>query len=198
MTCESIDELKEYQVDQKRRLFLKFCALSALASIYPRLSFSAEHKYLPQRRALSFFNLHTKESLKTIYCEHGRYLAVSLAGINYMLRDHRTGEVRSIDPRILDLLFRIRMKIKTQDSFHIISGYRSSKTNALLRKNGRGVAKRSFHVLGKAVDIRLPNFSLSILRDIATELREGGVGYYPRSNFMHLDLGPIRYWNGKV
>ena len=194
-----IDErCKANQVDQRRRFFLKFCAFSTLANIYPRLSFSAEHKYLPQKRALSFFNSHTKESMKTIYCEDGRYLPVSLTGVNYILRDHRTGEVKSIDPRILDLLFRIRMKINTQDSFHIISGYRSSKTNALLRKNGRGVAKRSFHMVGKAVDIRLPNFSLSFLRDIAAELRGGGVGYYPRSNFIHLDLGPIRYWNGKV
>jgi uncharacterized protein YcbK (DUF882 family) len=189
---------KANQVDQRRRFFLKFCAVSVLANSFPRFSLGAEHKYLPQRRALSFFNSHTEESLKTIYCEHGRYLPVSLDGVNYILRDHRTGEVKPIDPRILDLLFRIRMKIKTQDSFHIISGYRSPKTNALLRKNGRGVAKRSFHMLGKAVDVRLPNVSVSFLRDIAAELGGGGVGYYPRSNFIHLDLGPIRYWNGKA
>ena len=186
---------KEDKVDQRRRIFLKFCALSAWGNICPRLSFGAEDRDLPQRRALSFFNSHTKESMKIIYYEHGKYLQVSLDGVNYILRDHRTGEVKSIDPRILVLLFRIKMKIKNQDSFHIISGYRSSKTNALLRKAGKGVAKRSFHMLGKAVDIRLPNFSLSLLRELAAELRVGGVGYYPRSNFIHLDLGPVRYWN---
>ena len=194
-----IDQLlKKDPVDQRRRLFLKCCALSALSSICPRLGFGAEHRYLPQRRALSFLNLHTEESLKTVYCKHGRYIAESLFGINHILRDHRTGEVRWIDPRLLDLIFRIRMQIKPQDAFHIISGYRSPQTNALLRKNGRGVAKHSFHLLGKAVDLRLPEISLSRLRDIAAKQRGGGIGYYPRSNFIHLDIGPIRYWNGNV
>ena len=195
MICEFLNErFKAYQVDQKRRLFLKFCALSALSNVYPRLSLGAEPHHLPQRRALSFFNLHTKESLNTVYCEHGRYVSASLAEVNYILRDHRTGEVRSIDPRILDVLYRIRMAVKTQDSFHIISGYRSPQTNAQLRKKGRGVAKRSYHMQGKAIDLRIPEVSLKKLRQAALELGRGGVGYYPKSNFVHVDTGPVRSW----
>ena len=196
---ESIDRsCRSHQLNQKRRWFLKFCAVSVFTHLYPRFSFSATRTYLPQKRTLSFFNTHTNESLTAIYCQHGRYLRPSLDDINHILRDHRTGDVRSIDTRLLDLLFRLKIKIRTENPFHIISGYRSYKTNAKLRKNGTGVAKGSFHMSGKAVDVRLPNVSLPFLRDIAGQQRGGGVGYYPRSQFIHLDVGPIRFWTGSA
>ena len=122
------------------------------------------------------------------------YLLEALADINNILRDHRTGEVRSIDTRLLDLLDAICKRLQSHQPFHIISGYRSAATNALLRKRGKGVARRSLHLEGKAVDIRLPGCDLSLLCHAAMSLKQGGVGYYRRSKFVHIDVGRVRYW----
>jgi uncharacterized protein YcbK (DUF882 family) len=140
------------------------------------------------------YETHTKESVATVYWVDGTYLPEALTDINRVLRDFRTDEVKPIDTGLLDLVCAIRVRLKAQDPFHVISGYRSPKTNAMLRKNNRGVARKSLHQYGKAVDIRLPGCSLSLLRRVATELRAGGVGYYPRSNFIHVDVGQVRYW----
>jgi uncharacterized protein YcbK (DUF882 family) len=110
------------------------------------------------------------------------------------LRDHRTGEIEVIDRRLLNQLFILQHKIENHGSFHIISGYRSPKTNARLRKTGSGVAKRSLHMQGRAVDVRLPGVELKHLRQAALKLHAGGVGYYPKSNFVHLDTGRARFW----
>jgi uncharacterized protein YcbK (DUF882 family) len=112
------------------------------------------------------------------------------------MRDHRTGETKSIDPRLLDLLYAVKKRLGATQPFHIISGYRSPKTNAILRKNAGGVARKSLHIEGKAVDIRLPDAELSALRKVTMDLRGGGVGYYPKSDFIHVDLGLLRYWTG--
>jgi uncharacterized protein YcbK (DUF882 family) len=190
--------IKEWGIDQSKRYFLKLGALSALANMFPRLGFADAHKTLSPKRTLSFYNVHTQESLEIKYWEKGKYLGASLRKINYIFRDYRADEIKTIDPRILDLLYCMRLKIRTHDPFHIVSAYRSPKTNAMLRRNGQGTAKNSYHMYGKAVDIRLPKFSLPFLRKIAMELHGGGVGYYARSNFVHVDTGPCRYWNGRA
>ncbi len=183
-------------VDLNRRRFLKLGALTILASLPPRSSFASIVQSLFPERSLSLYNIHTGESLEAVYWANGRYLSEPLAEINHILRDHRTGKKQSFDTRLLDLLYSIRTKLEVQQPFYIISGYRSPKTNAILCKWDGGVARKSYHMYGKAVDIRLPGFRLSSLRRVAMKQKGGGVGYYPRSGFIHLDLGSIRYWTG--
>jgi uncharacterized protein YcbK (DUF882 family) len=145
-------------------------------------------------RSLSFYNLHTSESLKTVYWEGGEYIAPALADINRVLRDHRTGEKHDIDSRLLDLLCDLNLRLDTTEPFHIISGYRSPATNAMLHANSSGVAEHSLHMDGKAVDISIPGRSLSLLRNTALAMKTGGVGYYPSSDFVHVDVGRVRSW----
>jgi uncharacterized protein YcbK (DUF882 family) len=145
-------------------------------------------------RTLSFYNLHTSESLKTVYWAGGEYIAPSLVDINLVLRDHRTGEAHDIDSRLLDLLCDLNLRLDTTEPFHIISGYRSPATNAMLHANSNGVAEHSLHMDGKAVDIRVPGRTLSLLRNTALSMKSGGVGYYPTSDFVHVDVGRVRHW----
>jgi uncharacterized protein YcbK (DUF882 family) len=145
-------------------------------------------------RSLSFYNLHTSETLKTVYWAGGEYIAPSLVDINRVLRDHRTGEAHDIDSQLLDLLCDLNLRLDTTEPFHIISGYRSAATNAMLHANSNGVAEHSLHMDGKAVDIRVPGRTLSLLRNTALSMKSGGVGYYPTSDFVHVDVGRIRHW----
>jgi uncharacterized protein YcbK (DUF882 family) len=110
------------------------------------------------------------------------------------LRDFRTGEVKEIDTDLLDLLFALHQKLESTVPYHIISGYRSPSTNSFLSMISKGVVKNSMHIYGKAIDIRLPGYQLKTLQRAAVELRKGGVGYYPSSDFVHVDVGRIRYW----
>jgi len=151
---------------------------------------------LPATRTLSFYNLHTGESLKTTYCVDGTCVPGALDEINTILRDFRTGEKHEIDTRLLDLLSTIYGKAETNKPFQVISGYRSPKTNKMLRQNSSGVARRSLHMVGEAIDIRIPGRDLSWLRQTALGLKRGGVGYYPASNFVHVDVGRVRQWAG--
>jgi uncharacterized protein YcbK (DUF882 family) len=140
-------------------------------------------------------NTHTGERLKeVVYWEQGSYLPDALGHISYVLRDHRTNEVHSIDPIALDLMAAISRKVGAKRSFEIISGYRSPQTNRALRRNSRSVAKNSYHVQGKAVDLRIPGVPLKVVRKAALDLRMGGVGYYPKSDFVHIDSGRVRSW----
>ena len=177
-----------------RRRFLKLSLLAALPFMSSGLHLPKAFAHEGQKRILSFYNTHTGEALSTLYWESGRYLKPSLSDINYILRDHRTDEVMSMDLSLLDLLHAIHLKVGTQEPFHIISGYRSARTNAFLCKQNRGVVNNSLHLCGKAVDIRLPGYELSSLRRVAVNLRAGGVGYYPRSDFVHVDVGRVRNW----
>jgi uncharacterized protein YcbK (DUF882 family) len=145
-------------------------------------------------RTLSFYNLHTGESLKTVYWQTGAYLPSSLADINRVLRDHRTDEKHDIDKQLLDLLCDLRLRLDTRESLQIISGYRSPATNALLHAKSDGVATHSLHMDGKAVDIRIRGRALSLLRKTALAMKAGGVGYYPSSDFVHVDIGRVRSW----
>lgn len=145
-------------------------------------------------RALTLCNLHTGEELSRTYWADGEYLSESLADINHLLRDHRSDEIHPMDPQLLDMLHQLRHKVGSHKPYEIISGYRSPKTNAKLRGKSRGVAKRSLHMQGKAIDIRLPGQDLAKLRQAALSLKAGGVGYYPKSNFLHVDTGRVRHW----
>jgi uncharacterized protein YcbK (DUF882 family) len=146
-------------------------------------------------RQLGLVNLHTGERLDDVlYWDSGAYVPDALSAIAGLLRDHRSGEVHPIDPALLDLLHGLRGAMDVSKPFAVISAYRSAATNAMLRRKSRGVAKRSLHMQGKAVDVRLPGSSLDQMHRAALSLRGGGVGYYGRSNFLHLDTGRVRSW----
>ena len=145
---------------------------------------------------LSFFNTHTGERLESAYCCNGQYQPEALARIDFILRDFRTNEVKPIDPQLLDLLHELHGTLGVDQPFHIISGYRSPHTNAMLQGRGgdSGVASGSLHMAGKAIDIRVPGVPLEQLRAAARSLKLGGVGFYPGSNFVHVDTGRVRFW----
>lgn len=143
---------------------------------------------------LSLLNLHTGETLRATYREAGRYLPDALAAFDKVLRDHRTGAVHAIAPQLLDLVATLTERIGGSQTVQIISGYRSPVTNAALHKASSGVATRSLHMDGKALDIRVPGVDLARLRDAALGLKLGGVGFYPASNFVHVDVGRVRRW----
>lgn len=145
-------------------------------------------------RRLSLYSLNTSEQLSTVFWQDGRLVPDALAAIDYHLRDFRTGDVRRIDSGLLDLLHRLSSVMDYQEPIHVISGYRSPKTNAMLAKRSNRVAKNSYHLRGMAIDIRLPERGLAELRRAAQGLGRGGVGYYPKSDFVHVDTGPVRTW----
>ena len=180
-----------------RRAFLGFGAAAAAAALSPMRAHAATPTRKARVRTLSFFNTHTGERLKTTYCCDGRYERHALEQINHILRDWRVDKVKPIDPHLLDLLHELSGTLETDSPFHIISGYRSPATNQTLRVNGgahTGVASQSLHMVGKAIDIRVPGVKLDHLRAAARGLKLGGVGYYPSSNFVHVDTGRVRYW----
>lgn len=174
-----------------RRNFLKLGMLAALPG-----QALAQADLLAGERRLRFHNLHTGEKASLTYWVQGEYVAESLSEINHILRDHRNNEVAAIDPDLLDLLHRVNRAVGASAPFEIISGYRSPATNQKLRSASNGVAKHSLHMQGKAIDIRVPGVALSNLRGAALKLQGGGVGYYPKSNFVHLDVGRVRAWGG--
>lgn len=143
---------------------------------------------------LSFLNLHTGESLQTAIMPDTDLGSATLGPVNRILRDHRSGESTVMDPDLLKNLAILQAEVGVAGPFHVISGYRSPKTNAKLRAAGRGVATKSLHMQGKAIDIRLPGCDLHTLKDAARSLKCGGVGYYAKSNFVHMDTGRVRYW----
>ena len=179
-----------------RRDFIKyaasFCALGSSALLLPKRAAAATN--LTSERKLEFLHLHTGETLNTTYWADGDYVAEELDNINYVLRDFRSGAIEPIDKNLLDLLYLLQQQVGKTAPYHIISAYRSPTTNAALRKRSKGVARRSMHLLGKAIDIRLPGVALNHLRQAALSLRLGGVGYYPKSDFVHVDTGRVRYW----
>jgi uncharacterized protein YcbK (DUF882 family) len=147
-------------------------------------------------RELSFENIHTAEKLKVEYWANGQYLPDALEEVNRLLRDFRTGQIHPIAPQLLDLLARLRNRLDTSQSISVISGFRSAATNAMLRAEHEhsGVASKSLHMQGMAIDIRIPGRELADLHVAALAERGGGVGYYPRSDFVHVDVGRPRSW----
>ena len=180
--------------EMNRRGFLTAGIVATAACFFPSRAVAAVSNVFSAERSLSFYNIHTGESLKAVYWDKDRYVFQSLADINSILRDYRTGEVKQIDTGLLDLLFALHQKLGSRGSFHVISGYRSPTTNALLNMISRGVVKNSLHIEGKAIDISLPGYELKTLHRAAIDLQRGGVGYYPSSDFVHVDVGRVRCW----
>lgn len=148
----------------------------------------------PAVRTLAFDNLHTGERAKIAYWADGEYLPDALKQVNFILRDFRNGEIHPIDPKLLDLLNQLHFRLESAEPFEVISGYRSAATNAMLRSEGHGTATKSLHMQGQAIDIRLADRKLTDLHTAAVSLRAGGVGFYPSSDFVHVDVGRVRYW----
>jgi len=145
-------------------------------------------------RQLSFYHTHTEEQLDIVYFENGEYVDSALEEINHFLRDFRTGDVTVMDPGLLDLIYDIRETIESDGTYEVISAYRSPKTNEMLRTRGGGVARNSQHLLGTAIDVRLEDIPIEVLRDTALAMRRGGVGFYRKADFVHIDTGRVRRW----
>jgi uncharacterized protein YcbK (DUF882 family) len=175
-----------------RRNFLALCGAAAI-SVTP-LAAEAAAPRPPSVRTIALLNPHTGEAIKASYWEKGRYVPEELDAVNYLLRDHWTNEVAEIDPKLLDVLHALQDRLDAKRAFHVMSAYRSPETNDMLRRNGERAAKHSLHMEGKAIDVRMPGRNVKYLHRAAVRLKAGGVGYYPRSNFVHLDVGPVRRW----
>ncbi|MEO6185436.1 MAG: DUF882 domain-containing protein [Steroidobacteraceae bacterium] len=150
---------------------------------------------LPER-TLILSNTHTGESMSAQYCTKGQYCPEVLSQLNHLLRDHRSGESAVIDPALFDVLHSLALRADRAPHFEVISGFRSAASNASLRALSSGVARNSLHMQGKAMDVRLVGANCARLRDLATALEAGGVGYYRQSDFVHLDTGRVRVWQG--
>jgi uncharacterized protein YcbK (DUF882 family) len=189
--AEKAKENAGFELSRRRFIAAGIASLACLGPL-PALA----HSRKVYARSVSFRHLHTDESLNVVYWEQGEYVPEALKQVNRLLRDFRTGDVKRIDPRLLDLLYAMGRRLGTSKPFQVVSGYRSPATNAMLRRNSKKVAKSSFHMQGKAVDVRLSGFAPRTLAQLARGMGAGGVGFYPRSNFIHLDVGPVRYWRG--
>jgi uncharacterized protein YcbK (DUF882 family) len=175
----------------RRLLLVRAAAIAAPALLLSRKSAAA----VPRADVLSFVHTHTGESLSVGWRAEGAVDPLALRRIDRLLRDVRTGEVHPIDPALLDQLHRIARMTSTRAPFQVVSGFRSPRTNEMLRRTGAGgVARTSLHLQGRAIDVRLADVPLATLRDAARELRAGGVGSYPSDRFVHLDTGRVRAW----
>jgi len=180
-----------------RRRILRAGALVAGASaagLLMRSTRAGEGRVIVKRVALK--NLHTPESLDLEFFRGDAYVPDALAAIQVLLRDYRNGEQHAIDPPLLDYLYDVAMRVGVDPVFSVISGYRSPQTNELLRERSSGVARRSLHLEGRAIDVRLAGVDCADLARSALELGRGGVGYYGKSDFVHLDTGAFRTWRG--
>ena len=151
---------------------------------------------LPETRRLNLFNLHTSETFNAVYWEKGDYVTGALDAINLVLRDFRSGEVWPIDVTLLDAVSSVAAKVENDRPFQIVSGFRSPKTNALLRAKSAEVAENSVHTEGEAIDLYLDDTPLDRLHAAAVSLNAGGVGLYPVTGFIHMDVARVRYWQG--
>ena len=182
-------------LDINRRQLLKGgLALSAFFALPTVFMENAAAALPATARTIRLVNLHTGEKCGATYWEHGQYLPDAMAALNNVLRDHRTGQVHTIDPALFDLMVTLHNGVQSSAAFEIISGYRSPASNAMLNAKSNGVATRSLHMDGKAVDLRLADRPLASVRKTALGMKKGGVGYYPESNFVHVDTGRVRQW----
>jgi uncharacterized protein YcbK (DUF882 family) len=176
-----------------RRAFLTRAGIAAVGALLLP-SAEAMAKSFSRERRLSFYNVNTEEELSIVCCPEEQYDASLLQQFNEFLRDHRTDQVRAMDPALIDLLFAVSVFTGSTGTFKIISGYRSPETNSWLHKMNHGVAEHSMHIEGKAVDIRMTDVDTRTIQKVALALEQGGVGYYGRSDFVHLDTGSVRSW----
>jgi uncharacterized protein YcbK (DUF882 family) len=176
-----------------RRKLLKLGALAgALLLPMPALARPVPPE---SERIVTLYNVHTGEQLRTLYWSGGSYLPDALRQIDFILRDIHSNTIKRTDPRLVDLLHRIEAKLGAGQGIEVLCGYRTPKTNALLRREGMPCARNSFHLSAQAVDLRVPGRSLRQVHRAAMALRGGGVGYYPHAHFVHVDVGPVRYWH---
>jgi len=183
-----------------RRAFLKTAVKAAVATAAVAATSSdvlAGALTAPPRivKSLKLFNTHTQETLEVAFCRDGVYDQVALGQLNVLLRDHRENEAIIMDRKLFDQMWTLQQRCGGDNVFEIISGYRSRATNNMLRKRSLGVAENSYHIEGRAVDIRLQGTELSKLHSEALAMNAGGVGYYPSSDFIHLDTGKARNWS---
>jgi len=176
----------------QRRSFLKSSVVLASAIGLPALAKAAQPA--PAERTLRLYNTHTGESLRSVFWAEGQFIPDALKDINKLLRDHRNDKIADMDPKLILLLNDVSDKFGDSQVLHIISGYRSPESNAKLAAASNGVAKHSMHMDGKAIDIRMPGKDLAQLHKAAMSMKSGGVGYYPDSQFVHMDTGRVRYW----
>ena len=186
------------EIALSRRHFLRnsgiFGAGAGLLAVAPNAFAKAASG---KEKILSFYNIHTGERLAAPFWENGEYLQDAIAEISHVLRDHRSGEAMPMDKKLFEYLYKLQQVVGSSKRFEVISGYRSPKSNKQLRsQDSKGVAKKSFHMKGRAIDVRLPGTELAMLQNAARKLQLGGVGYYPKSNFVHLDTGWARSWKG--
>lgn len=182
-----------------RRQFLVMAASTAGATFIP--SFAKASLLLPRKilgeKCLNLYNTHTGEFFKGPYWIQGAYISEALEKINLLLRDHRTGERKAILPELLDLIQRLQAKLDYKKTIDVISGFRSPATNQLLCKKSKGVAKRSLHMQGAAVDLRFKGYRLADAYNAACSFQAGGVGKYQKSQFIHMDIRPrVVHWKG--
>ena len=176
-----------------RRRFLQGSAGLAAVGLLP-LPQPAQASALAER-ALSLVHTHTRERIELVYAVADTYVDNALGSLNRFLRDHYSGDVGRIDPRLFDLLHQVRQLVGSDRPYEVISGYRCPATNSTLRNTrGGGVAQHSLHMEGRAIDVRLPGIALADLRDAAVSLKAGGVGFYAGQQFIHIDTGRVRQW----
>lgn len=177
-----------------RRHFLRHTVRIALTGAIPTLATQARAS-MPGARRLALSHTHTRERIDLVYADGETFIPEAIGALNHFLRDHYSGNIGLIDPQLYELLHVVQRTLGSERAFEVISGYRCPATNASLRQTrGGGVAKHSLHMEGRAIDIRLPGVPLADLRDAALSLRAGGVGFYPREQFVHLDTGRVRDW----
>ena len=194
MLSEDLNNTKTIEMRPlERRDLLKMGLVGILGAALPLASVKSAGAAFAQRH-VSFRQQHTGESFSGVYRVGDKYMPAAFERMNYVLRDFRTEDVFPMDPRVLDILSIVQEKTGIHQPFEVLSGYRSPRTNAMLRRISTGVARNSFHMYGQAIDIRMPGLSTRKLRNIAKSLRAGGVGYYPSSNFVHVDTGTVRSW----
>lgn len=180
------------KLDANRRKLLALGGAALGAALLPTSAFATLST--PRPRILTLNNLNTGETIKAEFFDGRGYIQDELARLNHFFRDYRANKVKTIDPQLFDQLFRLQGLLGTRKPVQLISGYRSPVTNNNLRAHSRGVAKNSYHTKGQAMDFHIEGIALSNVRKAALAMGAGGVGYYPRSNFVHIDTGPVRNW----
>lgn len=179
-------------IDNHRRKWLALGGAALGIALLPGQVFATLST--PRPRILTLNNLNTGERLKTEFFDGKRYNKSELSRLNHFFRDYRANKVKTIDPQLFDQLYRLQVMLDTNKPVQLISGYRAIDTNNELRAHSRGVAKQSYHTKGQAMDFHIEGVQLANIRKAAMKMRAGGVGYYPRSDFVHIDTGPVRTW----
>ncbi|MGV3344853.1 DUF882 domain-containing protein [Enterobacteriaceae bacterium LUAb1] len=180
------------KVDSQRRKLLILGGVTAGITLLPGQALATLST--PRPRILTLNNLHTGETLKTEFFNGRSYNKSELVRLNHFFRDYRANKIKHIDPSLFDQLYRLQLLLGTRKSVQLISGYRSLATNNSLRSERAGIAKHSYHTRGQAMDFHIEGIPLSNIRKAALKMKAGGVGYYPSSNFVHIDTGPVRHW----